>query len=286
MKRKEILTIFVLALLVTGMLFLGGYRLTLSISNIFTWVLVLGISFLGQRLLKLALGKSGSSLLQKLISLLFFIVLAVFVLALLISVFIPAPKAPSEYGLTSITVSWKEGGILTQSERFNFIKDLDWSKSTKDWKGNSYFVTNTRKELREGKYWVDLHGTWLNKDGAEAYWEDFYLIYPTLASCGGKLCIFGLEKEHFTSKKWWYKIPGFGDLWWGLNPALQPTGPEVEFIISVFPDEKGYLIDNNPCSGRAIDSFRVLEEKGAIQVELLCKDSKLYKSLFDIWSFH
>lgn len=283
-KRRELLIVFVLAVLVTGLLFLGGYRFTVSAINIFTWVLVLGAPLLVQKILQKICGKSGFSLLQKLISLLFFIVLAAFVLTLIISVFIPAREAPSKYGLTPITASWEEGGVLTQNERFNFIKDLDRHKSAEDWKGNSYFVTNTHEERSEG-YLMVQSGIWLRKDGTEVYQSNLYLTYPTLASCGEKLCLFGLNEEHFTSKKWWYKIPGFGDLWWGLNPHLQPTGPEVEFIILVFPDEKGYLIDNNPCSSRAIDSFRVLEEKGVIQIELLCKDNKLYGASFDVLGF-
>lgn len=277
-KKKEIIIIFFLAVLVTGVLFFGGYKFTFSALNIFTWILALGTPLLALRVLQRLFGKSGFNLLQKLISLLFSIGFAIFVLVLVISIFIPARESPSKYGLTSITVLWEEGRVLTQNERFNFIKDLDRIKSTKNWQGGSYLVTNTKKisalETLGGRLW-------LYKNGDEIYQHDLGLGYPTLALCGEKLCVFGLDEEHFVSKKWWHKIPGFGDLWWGLNPALQATGPEAGFIILVFPDEKGYFIDNNPCSSKAIDSFRILEEDG-IQIELLCKDNELHKSLIDV----
>ncbi len=187
--------------------------------------------------------------------------------------------------LTPITIFWEEAGILSQKERRNFIKGLNWFENSKDWNNHSYSLITSREEVSNKGNLLIQRGTWLDEDGKEVYKNNLFLYYPVLASCGDKLCVFGLESKHFASIEWWYKIPVFGDLRWGLNSALNPIGDESEFIILTFPDKEGYLVENNPCSERAIDSFRILQEEENIRVELLCSDKKLYRTLFNTSEF-
>jgi hypothetical protein len=44
-----------------------------------------------------------------------------------------------------------------------------------------------------------------------------------LVSCSEQaLCFLWVDERH-QRRDWWYRIPALGELWWALNPALDPT---------------------------------------------------------------
>jgi hypothetical protein len=53
------------------------------------------------------------------------------------------------------------------------------------------------------------------------------------------ICLLWIDERH-QQRDWWYRIPILGDLWWGLNPALDPFGVNNDLYMCNFslPQEK------------------------------------------------